>query len=409
VSDQLRALLSSEPGALADPHSVFGPLRERTPVAREEAFVLLTRYDDVKEALRDDGKQFSRGAVLTSRRQQERRALLSPEAQRDFDDVVAFELRQIVRTDGPEHERLRRSAHRAFTPRRIEELRGAIERYTDELLDRLAPDEVADFKEFASALPLQIIGDLLGIPQADRPLILQWTGAIGRNRGGGVDAANVQAAAAAIREFGAYVEGILREPRGPNAVSSLVRDLHELEGEELTAMFVLLLFAGSETSTNLIGNGLYELLRRRDQWELLCEEPERSADATEELMRFVSPSQWLQLVAVEDLEIAGEPVAAGETVLPLIASANRDPRVFADPDDLNIHREDARKQLGFGFGPHFCLGATLTRYEGATAFGRLARRFPDVELAADDFTWTGSAPIRTLRELPVRLGRERKV
>jgi cytochrome P450 len=182
-----------------------------------------------------------------------------------------------------------------------------------------------------------------------------------------------------------------------------------LADQELTAMFVVLLFAGHETTTNLIGIGLVELLRHRDQWERLCADPSLAASATEELLRWVTPVQWLGRVVTEPFELEGVRLERGQSVFPILAAANRDPEAFADPNRLDITRPDARNHLALGFGPHFCIGNALARLEGTVAFGTLARRFPELELAEDELGWRGNAMLRGLTALPVRLGRERQV
>ena len=216
----------------------------------------------------------------------------------------------------------------------------------------------------------------------------------------------------AIEEFRAYVGGVIARHRAdPDAGSELVAALLGAEGEEqlsedeLAAMFVVLLFAGHETTTNLISIGLVELLRERDQWELLCRDPSLVPGAVEELLRWVTPVQWEQRLVVEDVELGGALLERGQTVLTMLAGANRDPEVFERADELDITREDARKHLSFGHGPHFCLGASLARLEGEIAFTELTRRFPDIELAVDpgELVFQGAAMMRQLRALPVRL------
>jgi cytochrome P450 len=180
-----------------------------------------------------------------------------------------------------------------------------------------------------------------------------------------------------------------------------------LADQELTAMFVILLFAGHETTTNLIGNGLVELMRHRDQWERLCADPSLVPAAVEELLRWVTPVQWLGRVATEPFELEGVQIEAGQTVFPILAAANRDPAAFRNPERLDISRPDAKNHLALGFGPHFCIGNALARLEGTVAFATLARRFPGLELADEHLGWRGNAMLRGLEALPVRLGPER--
>jgi cytochrome P450 len=403
-------ILASRPEAMRDPFPVWARLREEQPVHVRPEIVLLSRYADVKALIRDD-RRLSSNAFQIGSRAESVRAGLRGEQLEAFEDVAAFEALYLSRSDPPAHDRLRRIAHRAFTPRRIAELGTAVQRYTDELLPE-AGDEVADFMEFAYRLPMMVIADLLGVPQADRELIHGWSGKLGRNRGG-TDVPALMEAHAALVQFRAYVRGLVAEhartPGRTDLVEALVGAEQEenLTTDELTATFVVLLFAGHETTTNLIGGGLQQLMRHRDQWEKLTADPSLVPAAVEELLRWVTPVQWLNRVALEDMQWHGVPIAAGTSVTGILAAANRDPDVFSDPETLDITRPDAKHHIGLGFGPHFCLGASLARLEGTVAIATLARRFPDVELAADPDEWRGNAMLRSLAGLPIRPGRAR--
>ncbi len=180
-----------------------------------------------------------------------------------------------------------------------------------------------------------------------------------------------------------------------------------LSGEEMTANFVVLLFAGHETTTNLIALGLRELLLDREQWQRLVDDPTMIRGAVEELLRWVSPVQWISRVAALDQEIAGVEVARGDAVHLVLGAANRDPAVFADPETLDVGRADANEHLALGFGPHFCLGNALARLEARIALEALVRRFPDIDLAGEPESWTGAAMLRTITDLPVVMGADR--
>ncbi len=294
----LRALFDSDPRALADPYPLYRELRERSPVHELGSTVVLTRFDDVKAAARDSVRLSSR--VFSSDRAEEALAGMSDEGRRAHGAVAAYDANIVAHSDGDQHARLRRTAHRAFTPRRVAEMRHSVETYSAELLDELAQDHVSDIKVLAYRLPLMVISDMLGVPDADRGLIHGWSGAIGRSRGV-VDAGALLDAERALAEFGTYVGDIVAGLRDAPGRSSLVAALLEAEEdermspEELTATFVFLLFAGHETTTNLIATGLLDLLLDRDQWRLLCDDPERSAPAAvEELLRYSSPVQLIQ-------------------------------------------------------------------------------------------------------------------
>jgi cytochrome P450 len=410
VDRGLRALLASDAGALADPYPLYRELRARSPVHDLGSVVVLARYDDVKAAARDTTALSSR--VFASDRAEEALAGMSEEGRRAHAAVAAYDASIVSHSDGEQHARLRRIAHRAFTPRRIAEMRQAVEGYTDELLEQAAGRDVSDMKVLAYRLPLMVIADMLGVPAADRARIHEWSGAIGRSRGV-VDAAALIDAEQALADFGSYVRDLAGELRRASDRSSLVAALLDAEEDErmspdeLTATFVFLLFAGHETTTNLIATGLLDLLLQREQWQRLCGDPAAVAPAAvEELLRYASPVQLIQRVAAHDVEFGGVRIPAGRHVIGLLGSANRDPDAFERPDELDLARAGGPGHLDFGFGPHFCLGASLARLEGQVAFTTLARRFPGMELAADpdELSWGGNAMLRSLETLPIRLG-----
>ncbi|MDO8210111.1 cytochrome P450 [Conexibacter sp. CPCC 206217] len=409
LDDAIAALLASEPAALADPYSLFERMRREDPVHPHGRFVFLTRYDDVHRLLQDTSdrytKRYDRSAHLT-----EFVASLSPADQAAVEEYYAFVNLWMQRADLDVHARLRRISHRAFTPRRVAQMQAAVERYADGLIASFAGEEVVDLTTFAFDLPLMVIVDMLGCPGEDRLLIRDWSAAIGEH----LDRDSVttlSAAVRAIREFGVYVDEIIAGHRGRREEDDLIAALLAadeqggLTTEELKAMFILLLFAGHETTANLIGTGTLQLLTHREQWERLCREPGRMPGAIEELLRFVSPVQWITRVAAKDHEIAGVPVPAGHVVLGIVAAANRDPAVFEDPEALDVARTG--RHLGFGFGTRFCLGASLARLEGVVALSLLTARFPDMQLVDDTHAFTSNAVLRRLVRLPVRLGPDR--
>jgi cytochrome P450 len=410
---ELEALFASEPRALADPFPVYRALSELGAVVQWGPMVLVTRYADVKPLLRD-GVRYSNGFRAAGSFYEQVRSRLTERYRVAFDDVTAFEALYMSRTDGDAHKRLRQIAHRAFTPRRIAQLAGATQRYVDAILDPLAGSGISDLMGLAYWVPLMIIGDLLGAPQADRAAIHEWSSKLGRNRGG-TEPEPLMDAHLAMVEFRRYVDGVIEEHRRLPGSGDLVTALMDAEqgerlsADELAAMFVVLLFAGHETTTNLIGNGILALLREPDQWRTICQDTTLIPGAVEELLRFVSPTQFLGRLPLQDVEIAGVPVSAGQTVRPMLVCANRDSQTFGAPDRLDVRRSNARDHVALGFGPHFCLGASLARLEAEIALRTLARRFPDVELAADDaaLEWTGNCSLRRLRALPVRLGPDR--
>jgi cytochrome P450 len=405
LDDRVAALFASDPAAMADPWPLFAELREAGPSHRHGTFVLITRYAECLRALRDPERLSSR--TYLGSRADEALARMTPEQRDAYHAVSAFEARFMSRSDGGRHARIRRVVQRVFTPRRIAELRADVERYAEELLDGLGGGAV-DLAPFAYQLPLMVIADMLEVPQSDRELIHGWSGTIGRSRRG-VDPEALMPANEAIGAFGAYIRAMVAERRRAPRESDLVALLLDAEGdvlseEELVSAYVNLLFAGHETTINLIASGLRELLLHRDQWDALCASPEHAGEAVEELLRFVSPVQWAWRVALADYEDGDIAVPAGTTAAILIAAANRDPSVFDRPDELEIGRGNAREHLAFGSGIHACLGAALARLEGEVAFRTLVRRYPEMQLAEESPAWRGNAMLRALSTLRVRTG-----
>ena len=401
-------LLTNEPAALADPFSLFHDLREAGRVYERGSALLVSHYADV-HALALDNTRFSNNVSQIGTRAAAARMSLPPPLQIVFDEVGAVESRFITRADGEPHARLRRILQRAFTPKRIAELQATIERYTNELIEPLLEEDVADLASLAYQLPLMAVCDMLGVSPGDRERVHHWSAALGRNRQG-VEVGPLMDAHTAIGEFRVCVHELLESHRrAPESGSGLLTALlgadkdEQLTEDELVATFIILLFAGHETTTNLISIGMLELLRHPDQWRLVADDASLVPRAVEELLRYVSPVQWTVRVALEDVEYDGIRFEEGRTTLLLVASGNRDPSAFDEPDRLDIARRRAKQSLAFGFGPHYCLGVSLARMEGEVAIGTLVRRFPEMQLATETFEWGSSAQLRHLLNLPVEL------
>ena len=409
LTGELTRLFASEPAAMADPFPLWNRLREQHPTLGFADAHLFSRFSSVKTLI--DSPAAGTNSALKGRRAAAVRSRLTGEQKVAFDEVSAFEALYMSRTDGDVHDRLRRIAQRTFTPRRISLIQQVIERTAEELLDASAGNAVIDVMEFAYRLPLIIIGDMLGVPRADLDMLHGWSSKIGRNRGG-TEAVALMEAHQALREFRAYVEGMIRDirqrPRVTDDVSLLADLLDANQGEflseiELTAMFVVLLFAGHETTTNLIGSGMRELLIQ-GEWQRVRDNPDLMSKAVEEILRFVSPVQWTGRVILSPIEIDGVRLQEGDTAMLLLAAANRDPAMFDRPDEFIIERKGSRNHLAFGMGAHFCLGSPLARMEGMIALSALARRYPGLQLATDTFDWQGNAMLRSLVRLPVTTG-----
>jgi cytochrome P450 len=406
LPERLLRLFANDPAAMEDPYPALNELRDTACVYELGAMALITRYEAVREASRDTERLSSR--TFTGSRAEAALARFSDSQREAYRIVSEFESRYVSRSDSEQHARLRRVMQRAFVPRRIADLRPRIQRISDQLIDHVAAQAEPDLVGFAWKLPLMVVGELLEVPPEDIDRIHGWSGAIGRNRRG-VDPTALMGALEAIAEFRVYVDEMVQRHRESPRESDLVallldaQDGDHLSADELTAMFVILLFAGHETTTGLISNGIVALLRHPDQWRLLTEDPELAEPAVDELLRFVTPVQWTWRVTTGDYECDGRVIPAGTTVALVLAAANRDPAAFERPEEFDLRRPDAARHLAFGLGPHFCIGSALARLEVEIALRGLAERFPDMCLADARLQWRGNAMIRQVAELPVHL------
>jgi cytochrome P450 len=379
----------------------------REPVHRFGEAILVTRYADVAAIHRDATRYGSRAGLGSQA--EEIRASLSPTDRQNFEELQSFRRLLMAREDGEQHRKLRAIAHRAFTPRRIATLRLEIERYMESLVASVEAPGVLNLSEIAYRLPLRVIGDLLSVPRDHHKQLHDWSQQFAQGATGtGANPGAVSTSLEAIQQFKQYSQGLLERwrdaPGGSDLVGALVAggDTSAITPLELAGMFVQLIVAGQETTARLISCGMYELLRRPDQWALLCADPDgRAANTTEELLRVVSPLPFQARVPSRDVDIAGFRVKAGTTVYPILAAANRDPEVFTNPRAVDILRENARQHLAFGVGPHFCLGASLARSEGIIAFGMLARRFPEMKLTESCAGWTSRLGVPDRQDLKV--------
>ena len=412
ASGLLNAFFEADAEALADTGAVWREAREIGPVVRIGPSYLLTRYSDVHAAIRDTAR-FSSDAVTRGSQLEHMRQSLQGQALEAFEEMYPFQALFIADTDDPQHARLRRIVHRAFTPRRIAMLADATERYVDEIVGELAAQDVVDLTELAFRVPLLIIGDLVGMPRAEQKQVKEWSDLWQRHFQCADD--RIILSWEAQKSFRTYIERMIERhrlaPDPSDLVSAMLGAEHEevLTADEFAALFFVFIVAGHETTTNLIATGTLELLRRREEWRALCENPELIPGATDELVRLVTPSQWIRRRTTEDVVVAGHDIPAESHVLIGLASANRDPDIFPDPDEVDVRRPNAAQHVAFGHGIHFCLGSSLARLEGSIVLRTLTQRFPELELASGAVEWTGSAKFRTLKSLPVRFGREHSV
>jgi cytochrome P450 len=380
--------------AVRDPPTFYGRIRERTPLhwnGRYHSW-LLTRYDDVVMAYRHPALSAARTGPLEER----------PE----MADAAAVLSRWMVFTDPPEHTRLRRACAAAFAPRRVARLEPRITELVGGLLEPLDGASRADLiTDLAAPLPALVIAELLGVPTADRELFTRWSHELTTLLFGSLDLPDRhergRAGLLALREY--LADAVADRERAPrdDLVSVLVTD-GTLQHDEVVSTCILLLFAGHETTTGLLGNALLALLSHPDQLELLREHSELAEPGIEELLRYDGPAKLSPRRVVEDVHLHGETLHAGDRVLLVHASANRDPRRFREPDRLLLARRD-NPHLGFGYGVHYCLGAPLARLETRIALTATLRRLR-LELRSEEPTWQRSLLGRALRSLPVAVG-----
>jgi cytochrome P450 len=382
-----------DPELLADPYPTFHRLRAEDPVhwEPEPGYWVVTRYDDAVAVLRDP-------ATFSSAIHQGRPA-------------AARSARWFVFRDAPDHTRLRAAAQGALTPQMVIGLRHRIAALVSELLDPIEEAGGCDLiAALAFPLPAIVIAELLGVPSDERARFRQWSAdiaAIGGLVGAAPDAAARRARAQASEDaLAAYVSDVVRDRQraaGPHLIGRLLAgcgDAGTLPLEDVVDLCVFLLFAGHETTTNLIGNGMLALLRHPETLPTLRAAPNLWGPAIDELLRFDSPVQARVRVARGDAVLGGRTVRDGDRVLVLLGAANRDPAHFPEPDRLWLARP-ANRHLAFGAGIHFCLGAALARLEASVALEALVRRFPALELASERVRWRPTMSLRGLEALPL--------
>jgi hypothetical protein len=387
------------PEVIADPYPYYHRLRETDPVHRSPlGFFVASRHADVSHILRD--KRFGKDFVGRMTRRFGKEVMEEP--------VYRSMRHWMLQQDPPDHTRLRGLVVKAFTARRVEDMRPRIQEIVDATLDRVAPNGHMDLiADFAFRLPVTVICEMLGIPKEEHEVFHMGARTGGRlldpvplSRAE-IDEANAGSLMQA-EYFRSLFELRRRQP-GEDLTSQLVQAEEEgakLSNEELTANIILLFGAGHETTVNLIGNGLLALARNPDQLRLLQNDPSLIANAIEEFLRYDSSVQLTGRTALEDVEVGGIAVAKGESVLCLLGAANRDPAVYPDPDRLDITRANIRP-LSFGGGIHFCLGAQLARIEGEIAIATLLRRFPKLKLDNPEHPdWRQTFVLRGLNRLP---------
>jgi len=323
-------------------------------------------------------------------------------------------LQQMMFMDGAMHSRLRSLCAAAFTPRRVEELRGVIETIANELIDKIITKGRMDLlADFANPLPAIVTARLLGVPVEDHHKLHQWVLDIAEVLGNFQhDPDRVAEIIVSLEDLKSYVAARMEEQRA-NPTGGLIQSLMaaEVEGSHLTddeviANTIITLVGGHETTMNLIASGFHTLLRNPKSLELLRKRPEIVASAVEELLRYESPVQHTARIAPADMQLGGKSIKKGSRVVAVLAAANRDPKRFPDPDRLELERTDNR-HLAFGWAAHFCFGAPLARMEGQIAFNVLLRRLKKPVLLQKKLQWRENAGLRGLMQLEIGFDAER--
>jgi cytochrome P450 len=403
LRDALAAFQPQEIGFIADPYPAYDELRRAGRIHYDERtdHWLITRHADVNALLRD--RRFGRSYLHLATHEEMGHAP-DPELQAPFWHVIR---NGMLDREPPDHTRLRGLVSKAFTPRRVAEMRDTIQAIVDGLVDEALPRGEFDLlATVLEPLPVTVIAELLGIPQEDRHLLRPWSAEICLMYELNPSEEFARRAAQASTEFGDYLADLSRTRRanpGSDLISALTQVVVEgdrLTEDELVGTCVLLLNAGHEASVNGSGNGWWALFRNPGELERLRADHSILPTAVEELLRYDTPLQLFERWVLEDSEICGVRVPKGAELGLLFGSSNRDPDVFAEPDRLDLAR-DPNPHITFGAGIHFCLGAPLARLEMQIAFETILRRMPRLELLTEP-EWKPTYIIRGLKSLPVR-------
>jgi cytochrome P450 len=390
-------LTNLDPDFREDPYPILADLRAREPVHHDRILgrYVFTRHDDVSAILRD-------------------LSLWSDPRKANPETYIgrisgADEEPSMLLMDDPGHRRLRDLVRRSFTPRAIESWRPRVRKVAERLVQAIEPGVFDAIAGFADPLPAVVIAEMLGLDPAAYREFKEWSDAIARTGFNPAPSdADSKAAAEAgeqLDEFFASEIAARRRRPGDDLISDMVGA--ELEGDQLTDLEIvrqcnLLLLAGNITTTDLIGNALKALVDHPDQQDQLRANPDRLANAIEEVLRFESPVTASGRIANRDLEIGGVPIAKGENLSVILAAANRDPSIYPDPDRFDVTREDTHHQ-SFGGGRHFCLGAHLARIEGQEAIRAMLARFPGIRPGSDGHRYAATPTFRGLASLSLEV------
>ena len=407
---EMQGRLIADPTVRADPGGFADELRERGKLVRGRAAWLTADHALAHQLLRSD--DFSVTAIGKN--------LPGPLGWLEQKTSVKGRLHPLLppsmlSVEPPEHTRYRKTVSSVFTTRAVAALRERVQQAATGLLDGVeaGPVESVDVVDlYCSQLPVTVIGDILGVPDHDRPRILEFGELAAPSLDIGLSWEQYLKVESGLDGFNTWLAqhlGHLQRHPGDDLMSQIIEagdDETRLNDEELRATAGLVLAAGFETTVNLLGNGIRILLEHPDQLAMLLESPELWPGAVEEILRLESPVQLSARIARVDTEVAGRSIAAGELVILYLAGANRDPEVFEDPHRFDVTRENAGKHLSFSGGRHFCLGAALARAEGEVGLRTFFERYPDAQLAGDG-SRRDTRVLRGWSTLPITLGEAR--
>ena len=394
-----------DPAFQADPYPTYEALREREPIChrRVEEFELywLTRYRDIVELLRHPGFSSQRTPS----------GMMEPGVPEKFRRLGHLIQQMMLMKDAPDHTRLRGLVNKAFTQRVVAGLRPRVEAIVDDLLTAVlerGDGRMDVLEDLATPLPVIVIAELLGVPTQDRFRFKQWSDDIAVVLDGSVRAAGLPQAAESASELADYLRDVVAKRRSDprdDLISGLAAARDEsgaLSDDELIANCILLLLAGHETTTNLIGNGVLALLRHPDQMKRLRDDPGLATGAVEETLRYDAPVQATSREPLLPVDLFGVRFEPGVEVNTFFGAGNRDPEQFPDPASFDIGRRD-KSHLAFGFGAHFCIGAPLARLEGEIALRELVTRLPPLQMLCEEPPRRAGLILRGLVSLPVSL------
>lgn len=405
-----QARLIADPAVRADPAPFADEMRRRGPIVRGRALLMTFHHDVATDLLRSDDFRVSRlGGNLP-------KPLRWVADKTDTGSLHPLLPPSLLAVEPPDHTRYRKLVSSVFTTRAVARLRERVQETANELLDAMDDDGVVDIVDrYCAQLPVAVISDILGVPDADRPQILRFGELGAPSLDIGLTWREYQEVNSGIRGFESWLTDHLRQLRrnpGEDLLSQIIQASdagaagEPLNEAELRALAGLVLAAGFETTVNLLGNGIRMLLDHPEHLTTLAARPELWPNTVEEILRLDSPVLMSARVALRDTEVAGTPVQAGELVIVHLAGANRDPAMFADPHRFDIERDNAGRHLSFSGGRHFCLGAALARAEGQVGLQTFFDRFPDAR-AAGEGSRRETRILRGWSTLPIALGKAR--